>query len=276
MDALSIFSFLGFTLLVAVIAWYATRKTDESSADGYYLGGRSLGAITIAGSLLLTNLSAEQIVGLNGQSFAQGILVMAWETLAAISMIVTAIYLLPKYMRSGITTIPEFIQERFDAQTKSILSLLFLVAFGVVLLPTILYSGSLAFSTMFDLPNTLGIPQSTVIWICVWSIGIIGSIYAIFGGLKAVAVSDLVNAIGLLIGGLLIPIFGLILIGDGSISNGLSELWNQNPEKFKVKGEVDSFIPFGTIFTGMMISILSINSYAQFFQETQSLLNLSL
>lgn len=254
MDTLSIVSFLGFTLLVAFIAWYATRKTDETSADGYYLGGRSLGAITIAGSLLLTNLSAEQIVGLNGQSFAQGILVMAWETLAAISMIATAIYLLPKYMRSGITTIPEFIQERFDAQTKSILSLLFLVAFGIVLLPTILYSGSLAFSTMFDLPNTLGLSQSQVIWICVWSIGIIGSIYAIFGGLKAVAVSDLVNAIGLLIGGLLIPVFGLMLIGDGSVSEGLSELWNQNPEKFKVRGEVDSFIPFGTIFTGMMIA----------------------
>ena len=254
MDALSIASFLGFTSLVAIIAWFATRKTDESSADGYYLGGRSLGAITIAGSLLLTNLSAEQIVGLNGQSFAQGILVMAWETLAAISMIATAIYLLPKYMRSGITTIPEFIQERFDAQTKSILSLLFLVAFGIVLLPTILYSGSLAFSTMFDLPDTLGISQSTVIWVCVWSIGLIGSVYAIFGGLKAVAVSDLVNAIGLLIGGLLIPVFGLMLIGDGSVSDGLNELWNQNPEKFKVKGEVDSFIPFGTIFTGMMIA----------------------
>ncbi|GAA4942490.1 solute:sodium symporter family transporter [Algibacter agarivorans] len=254
MDTLSIVSFLGFTLLVAFIAWYATRKTDENSADGYYLGGRSLGAITIAGSLLLTNLSAEQIVGLNGQSFAQGVLVMAWETLAAISMIVTAIYLLPKYMRSGITTIPEFVQERFDAQTKSILSILFLVAFGIVLLPTILYSGSLAFSTMFDLSETLGISQSVVIWICVWSIGIIGSIYAIFGGLKAVAVSDLVNAIGLLIGGLLIPVFGLMLIGDGSVSDGLSELWTENPEKFNAKGEIDSFIPFSTIFTGMMIA----------------------
>ena len=254
MDTLSIVSFLGFTLLVAFIAWYATRKTDENSADGYYLGGRSLGYITIAGSLLLTNLSAEQIVGLNGQSFAQGVLVMAWETLAAISMIVTAIYLLPKYMRSGITTIPEFVQERFDSQTKSILSILFLVAFGAVLLPTILYSGSLAFSTMFDLPETLGISQSAVIWVCVLSIGIIGSIYAIFGGLKAVAVSDLVNAIGLLIGGLLIPIFGLMLIGDGSVSDGLSELWTENPDKFNAKGEVDSFIPFGTIFTGMMIA----------------------
>ncbi|GAA4236479.1 solute:sodium symporter family transporter [Postechiella marina] len=254
MGALSIISFLGFTLLVAFIAWYATRKTDENSADGYYLGGRSLGAITIAGSLLLTNLSAEQIVGLNGQSFAQGVLVMAWETLAAISMIITAIYLLPKYMRSGITTIPEFVQERFDSQTKSILSILFLVAFGFVLLPTILYSGSLAFSTMFDLPETLGVSQSTVIWISVWTIGIIGSIYAIFGGLKAVAISDLVNAIGLLIGGLLIPIFGLMLIGNGNISDGLNELWTANPEKFNAKGDIDSFLPFSTIFTGMMIA----------------------
>ncbi|WP_298516729.1 solute:sodium symporter family transporter [uncultured Kordia sp.] len=254
MDSLSIISFIGFTLLVAFIAWYATRGTDESTAKGYYLGGRSLGFITIAGSLLLTNLSAEQIVGLNGQSFTEGVLVMAWETLAAIAMIFTAIYLLPKYMRSGITTIPEFIQDRFDKQTKAILSVLFIIAFGVVLLPTILYSGSLAFSTMFDLPTLFGMSQGSVITICVWSIGIIGVIYAIFGGLKAVAVSDLVNAIGLLIGGLLIPIFGLLLIGDGSISDGISTLWNENPEKFDAIGEVDASIPFGTIFTGMMIA----------------------
>jgi len=254
MDLLSIFSFVGFTLLVGFVAWYKTRETDESTADGYYLGGRSLGAITIAGSLLLTNLSAEQIVGLNGQSFSEGILVMAWETLAAIAIIITAIFLLPKYMRSGITTIPEFIQGRFDNQTKAILSILFLIAFSIVLLPTILYSGSLAFSTMFDLPTLLDISQSAVIWICVWSIGIIGIFYAIFGGLKAVAVSDLINAIGLLIGGLLIPVFGLAMIGDGSVTEGLSTLWSSNPEKFNAIGEVDSSIPFGTIFTGMMIA----------------------
>ena len=254
MNALAIVSFLGFTLLVAVIAWFATRNNDESSADGYFLGGRSLGAITIAGSLLLTNLSAEQIVGLNGQAFSEGILVMAWETLAAIAMIITAIFLLPKYMLSGITTIPEFIKGRFDQNTKAILSILFLIAFAVVLLPTILYSGSLAFSTMFDLPDLLGKSQSTVITICVWSIGLIGVVYAIFGGLKAVAVSDLVNAVGLLIGGLLIPYFGLKIIGNGSLGGGINELWNANPEKFNLIGEVQSSIPFGTIFTGMMIA----------------------
>ncbi|NND80355.1 MAG: solute:sodium symporter family transporter, partial [Maribacter sp.] len=251
---LTVISFLGFTLFVAGVAWYATRKTDEKSADGYYLGGRSLGAITIAGSLLLTNLSAEQIVGLNGQAFAEGLMVMAWETLAAIAMIFTAIYLLPKYMKKGITTIPEFIEKRFDQQTKALLSILFLFAYGIVLLPTILYSGSLAFSTMFDLSEVLEVGQWAVIWICVISIGVIGMIYAIFGGLKAVAVSDLINAIGLLVGGLLIPIFGLMLIGDGDFGKGIGILWDTNPEKFQMQGAVDSSIPFGTIFTGMMIA----------------------
>ena len=251
---LSIITFIGFTALVAFIAWYATRKTDETTADGYYLAGRSLGAITIAGSLLLTNLSAEQIVGLNGAAFKEGLMVMAWETLAAIAIIFAAIFLLPKYMKSGITTIPEFIETRFDKQTKGLLSLLFLIAYAIVLLPTILYSGSIAFSTMFDLPTVFGISEWSVIWICVWSIGIIGIIYAIYGGLKAVAVSDLINAIGLLVGGLLIPVFGLLLIGDGSILDGLETLWNTNPEKFNMEGPVDSSIPFGTLFTGMMLA----------------------
>jgi SSS family solute:Na+ symporter len=179
---------------------------------------------------------------------------MAWETLAAIAIIFGALFLLPKYLGSGITTIPEFIETRFDKKTKAMLSLLFLVAYTIVLLPTILYSGSLAFSTMFDLPDLFGVSQNTVIWICVWTIGIIGIIYAIFGGLKAVAVSDLINAIGLLIGGLLIPIFGLSLIGDGSVMDGLSTLFESNPDKFDMRGEVDSSIPFGTLFTGMMLA----------------------
>ena len=100
----------------------------------------------------------------------------------------------------------------------------------------------------------MGISQTATIYLCVWSIGIIGSIYAIFGGLKAVAVSDLINAIGLLIGGILIPYFGLRLIGDGSIGEGLSTLWENHPDKFELQGEVDSSIPFGTIFTGMILA----------------------
>ncbi len=250
---LAIFSFVGFTLLVAVISYFATRKTDENTSDGYFLGGRSLTAGVIAGSLLLTNLSTEQIVGLNGSAYSEGILVMAWETLAAIAIVVTALFLLPRYLKGGLTTVPTFLANRFDVTTKTLTSGLFLTGYVVVLLPVILYSGSLAISNMFNIPELLGVSSTGALWICVWGIGIIGSIYAVFGGLKAVAVSDSINAIGLLIGGLLIPIFGLMYIGDDSISEGWRILTTENPEKFDAVGDKTSAIPFATIFTGMML-----------------------
>lgn len=246
-------TFSGFTALVAIIAYLKTRKNDESSSDGYFLGGRSLTAGVIAGSLLLTNLSTEQIVGLNGAAYQSGLSVMVWETLAAIAMVVTAIFLLPKYLKGGLTTVPGFLAKRFDVTTKTLTSVLFLTGYVVVLLPVILYSGSLAISGMFNIPELLGVTHTQSLWICVWGIGIIGSIYAIFGGLKAVAVSDAINAIGLLIGGLLIPIFGLIMIGDGSILDGLTVLTTENPEKFKSLGGPTDPVPFYTIFTGMML-----------------------
>ena len=246
-------TFIGFTALVAIISYYKTRNTEETSSDGYFLGGRSLTAGVIAGSLLLTNLSTEQIVGLNGASYQSGLSVMVWETLAAIAMVVTAIFLLPRYLKGGLTTVPGFLAKRFDVTTKTLTSVLFLTGYVVVLLPVILYSGSLAISGMFDIPELLGVTHTQSIWICVWGIGIIGSIYAVFGGLKAVAVSDSINAVGLLIGGILIPIFGLMMIGDGSILDGLSTLTTENPDKFKSMGGPTDPVPFYTIFTGMML-----------------------
>ena len=246
-------TFIGFTALVAIISYYKTRNTEESSSDGYFLGGRSLTAGVIAGSLLLTNLSTEQIVGLNGASYASGLSVMVWETLAAIAMVVTAMFLLPRYLKGGLTTVPGFLAKRFDVTTKTLTSVLFLTGYVVVLLPIILYSGSLAISGMFDIPELLGVTHTQSIWICVWGIGIIGSIYAVFGGLKAVAVSDSINAVGLLIGGILITIFGLMMIGDGSILEGLSTLTTENSDKFKSMGGPTDPVPFYTIFTGMML-----------------------
>lgn len=250
---IGILSFVGFTALVAIIAYFATRRTDESTSDGYFLGGRSLTAGVIAGSLLLTNLSTEQIVGLNGSSYANGLSVMAWETLAAIAIVVTAIFLLPRYLKGGLTTVPQFLAERYDVTTKTLTSALFLTGYVVVLLPIILYSGSVAISGMFDVPTLLGVSDDAAIKICVWGIGIIGSIYAVFGGLKAVAVSDSINAIGLLIGGILVPIFGLVIIGDGSFLEGITTLTETNPEKFQSMGDETSPVPFHTLFTGMML-----------------------
>ncbi|MCK0191050.1 solute:sodium symporter family transporter [Arenibacter sp. F20364] len=250
---LGILSFIGFTLLVALIAYLATRKTDENSSDGYFLGGRSLTAGVIAGSLLLTNLSTEQIVGLNGSAYTDGLSVMAWETLAAIAMVVTAVFLLPRYLKGGLTTIPQFLAKRFDVTTKTITSGLFLTGYVVVLLPVILYSGSVAISGMFNVPELLGVSETSALVICIWGIGIIGSIYAVFGGLKAVAVSDSINAVGLIIGGILIPIFGLMAIGDGNVLTGLDNLITSDAARFDSTGERGQEVPFSTIFTGMML-----------------------
>lgn len=249
---MAVFTFLAFTFIVAFIAYYFSRN-EENSSEGYFLAGRSLTAGVIASSLLLTNLSTEQIVGLNGAAYSEGILVMCWETLAAIAMVVTALFLLPKYLKEGLTTVPQFLESRYDKTTKTLASILFLSGYAVIFLPIVLYSGALALNTMFDVPEIFGLNDTAALWISVWAIGLIGSIYAIFGGLKAVAISDTVNAIGLLIGGILIPIFGLMYIGDGSITAGATNLYNNDPSKFNAIGSSTASVPFATIFTGMML-----------------------
>jgi SSS family solute:Na+ symporter len=179
--------------------------------------------------------------------------VMAWETLAAIAMVITAVLLLPRYLKGGLTTVPQFLADRFDVTTKTLTSGLFLTGYVVVLLPVILYSGSVAISGMFDIPGMFDISEKTALVCCIWGIGLIGSVYAVFGGLKAVVVSDSINAIGLMIGGILIPVFGLMAIGNGSVFEGLDLLMTTNPERFDSTGEHGQEVPFLTIFTGMML-----------------------
>ena len=250
---MGLITFAAFTLLVAVISYFASRKTDETTSDGYFLGGRSLTGPVIAGSLLLTNLSTEQIIGTNGVGFSEGILIAAYEIVAAVAMVFTAFVLLPKYLKGGISTIPQFLEKRYGKLTKTIVSILFLMAYAISMLPTVLYSGALAINTMFDIPERMGLDPESALWVTVWGIGIIGSIYAIFGGLKAVAVSDSINAVGLIVGGLLIPVFGLIAVGNGSVFEGLNVVTTNLPEKFEILGGPNSSVPWTTLFTGMLI-----------------------
>ncbi len=246
-------AFLLFTGLVALVTFLVTHKKEEKTEEGYFLGGRSLTGVVISGSLLLTNLSTEQIVGLNGASFREGILVSAWEVLAAVAIMITAVYLLPRYLKLGIATIPQFLEDRFDTSTKSLTSAIFLAGYALIFLPIVLYSGALALSTMFHVADVFGISQTAALWLTVWAIGIIGSIYAIFGGLRAVAVSDTLNAVGLFTGGLLIPVFGLMAIGNGNPFAGLSDLFVAQRDKFHMIGGHESSLPFATLFTGMML-----------------------
>jgi len=248
-------SFLLFTLLVAVISYWKTRRERIHTSDGYFLGGRSLTALVIAGSLLLTNLSTEHLIGLNGDAFKHTIAVTAWETTAALAMVLTALYFLPRYLKSGFVTIPQFLADRYDEPTRIITATLFLLSYVAAILPVVLIFGATGMESLFDVSRNLGIGDTESKWLIIWVIGTIGSAYAVFGGLKAVAVSDTVNGIGFLIAGLLVPVLALIMIGDGSLLTGLTEVYTQEHHKFDITGnEPGSFLPLGVLFTGMVVN----------------------
>ncbi len=246
-------SFIVFSSVVGLITFLKTRKDKLTTSDGYFLGGRSLTGGVIAGSLLLTNLSAASFVGMSGQAYTQNMAVMGWEVGSGITLIIVALFLVPRYLKQGITTIPEFIESRFDSGTRKFITILFLVSYIVNLLPITLYSGAIAMGQIFDISTVFGISDVQSIWLMVWVIGIIGAIYAIFGGLKAVAISDSINGVALVIGGLLVPVFALFVLGSGDIGSGFNTFLTSAPEKFNAIGSNDSYLPFSTMFTGLLL-----------------------
>lgn len=250
---LAIGSFIFFTGLVGLLTYLLTRGQETESAEGYFLAGRGLTAGVIAGSLLLTNLSTEQLVGLNGAAFADGLAVMAWEVIAGASLVAMAIIFLPRYLATGITTIPQYLAGRFGETTRVITNLIFVSAYMLILLPIILYTGATGLIDVLDLQSFTGWKRPTLLWGAVWLIGILGSLYAIFGGLRTVAISDTINAFGLLVGGALIAYLALRHVGDGGAWEGLRTLRASHPEKFRSLGASDSSVPWHTLGTGVLL-----------------------
>lgn len=253
---LTILTFLGFTAFVAVYTWFRLRKDKMDSSDGYFLGGRSLTGTVIAGSMLLTNISTEHLIGMNGSTYKNGFIVISWEVTSALALIIAAIFFVPTYLKLGLTTIPEYLEKRFDGMTRSLVALFLVISFVVTLLPIVLYTGAINLESIFNVSEVLGISRSEGLWLTVICIGAIGSVYAIFGGLKAVAFSDTINGFGLLAGGILIPVIALFSIGDGNLFEGISKVYEHAPEKFNVIGAKDSVMPFGVLFTGLIINQL--------------------
>ncbi|MBX7527711.1 solute:sodium symporter family transporter [Qipengyuania vesicularis] len=254
---------LGLTIVsciavMALVAWVSWRKTRGSveTREGYFLAGRGLTAGFIAGSLLLTNLSAEQLIGLNGSAYGYNMSSMAWEVTAAVATVAMAFLFLPRYLAGAFTTLPEFLAERFDQTVRRMSVLLFMLGYGLVTIPSVLYSGSLAVMQFFDVPQMSGLDTFPALVVTVVTIGVIGAAYAVFGGLRAVAVSDTLNGIGLLFIGLLVPILGVLLLGDGSFTGGMERLLGEHPDKLDAIGAAGDPTPFGTIFTGMIFANL--------------------
>ena len=256
-------SFLFFTVMVAVISAWKTRDDKLDTAEGYFLAGRGLPGIVIAGSLLLTNLSAEQLVGTNGQGWASNMSPIGWEVGALFTLFALALWFLPTYLKMGTTTIPQLMEARFGRGTKLMFSFVIVVMYSILNLPVILYSGAVVFENIFDISGIFGIGKFQAVAILCVVIGIIGGCYAIFGGLKAVAVSDTINGVGLIIGGLMIPFLALALLGHETTGGGLVEgvkyLVQTEPEKLNAWASWDAAepaLPWPLIFTGMFFNNL--------------------
>ncbi|HMP75714.1 MAG TPA: solute:sodium symporter family transporter [Kiritimatiellia bacterium] len=253
MDLTALLTFVGFTALVAVIAGRVTRGTNLDKSGGFFLAGRSLPWFVIAGSMVLTNISTEQLIGLNGNAFMHGASVMAWETIAAVAMVAMALFFLPRYLKSGITTLPQFLEQRFGRLMRSMISLVFLTALTLSFLPFVLYSGAIGMNSLFHVDVALGISPQASLWLMVIALSIAGLCYVVFGGMKAEATADSINGIGLVLGGLLIPVLGLVKLGDGSLGTGFRSLTESRPELLSPIGGPESSVPFSTLFTGMLI-----------------------
>ncbi len=250
----TLISFVFFTALVAVISYIKTKNDNLGSEQGYFLAGRSLPWYVIAGSLFLTNISAEQLTGLNANAFANGANVMAWETTSALTLIVLAFVFLPRYLKSGIATVPQFLELRYGKRMRTVSSAIFIYAIVIGFLPFVLYAGAITLSKLFNVSEILGTSDNATIWIMVIAIGVIGGIYAVFGGLKAVAVSDSINGVGLLIAGMIVPLIGLYQLGTGSVSEGFNILLTEAPERMQAAGlTADANIPWHGMVSGVII-----------------------
>jgi SSS family solute:Na+ symporter len=248
----SLFAFFACTALVALVSWWFTRRTDNTDARSYFLADRRLSWSLVAGSLLLTNLSTEQLIGLNGAASLHGAVVIAWEIMPVFALLGLAWWFLPRYWSGNFTTVPEFLENRFDRTTRRLMGVIFLITIAFNTLPFVLFSGSVALSSIFRVPELLGIPLQSSVLLIAAVIGLSGVCYVIFGGMKAVAVSDMVYGAGLLLAGLLIPWLALRLLGDGDVGAGLARIARNQGARLNPIGEADSNVPFTTIFTGML------------------------
>ncbi len=253
-----VLTILSCIFFMGIVAWVSYSKTrgEVSTKDGYFLAGRGLSAIFIAGSMLLTNLSAEQLIGLNGSAYGFNMSSMAWEVTAAFATICMAFIFLPRYLAGAFTTLPEFLNDRFDDGVRRMSVILFMVGYGLVTIPSVLYSGSIAVLQLFDVPALFNIPYSQALVLTIICIGCVGAVYAVFGGLRAVAISDTLNGAGLLIIGIAVPLLGLSALGSGSIGEGLNIITSTDTQKLNAIGSSSDPTPFGTLFTGMLFANL--------------------
>lgn len=236
-----------YLLIVAAVGIYASRKKEES--DDYFLASRNLVWWIIGGSMIAANISTHHFIGMSGRGFEIGLAVASYEWMAAIALVLYGKFFLPYYLKSRITTMPEFLERRFDDRVRMVYAIISLIGYIVIELAVVLYTGSLAIHSVFGLPLAWGL-----VILCV-----VGGGYAIYGGFKAIAYTDIIQVTVLILGGLTVMLLGLHKMGvlvpefGPSVIGGFKAVLAGSPEKFHmVRPASDPELPWPGVFFGGM------------------------
>ncbi len=237
LTVLDVSAFILFLATVIGISLYASRKEDTS--EDYFLAGRNLAWWLIGFSLIASNISTEHFVGMAGAGFgAAGLAIASYEWIAAVTLVIVAIFLLPLFLRLGIFTMPEFLEHRYGHQARTLMAVYMMVAYVGVAIAAVLYSGAIGLQAIFDINLYVGI----------WTIGLLAGAYTIYGGLKAVVWSDLLQGSALLIGGFVVMMIGFSHVG------GVGNFLAQNQDKLHVVLPSDHpEIPWTALLVGIWI-----------------------
>ncbi len=217
-----------YAIVIIALGFYFSRsKGKEKNEEDYFLAGKSLPWWAIGASLIAANISAEQYIGMSGSGFAGGLAIASYEFMAALTLIIVGKFFLPIFIKQGIYTIPEFVEKRFSTNLKTILALFWLALFIFVNLTSVMFLGGKAIDTV------VGTGDGSLIMPAIIIIAVIAVAYSLYGGLAAVAWTDVIQVVLLVLGGIITTIFALKAVTpDSSIISGISHVSDVASDKF--------------------------------------------
>ncbi|MFY8188139.1 MAG: sodium/sugar symporter [Flavobacterium sp.] len=219
--------FVAYAVLILGVGLWVSRdkKGHQKNAEDYFLASKSLPWWAIGASLIAANISAEQFIGMSGSGFASGLAIASYEWMAALTLIIVGKYFLPIFIEKGLYTIPEFVEKRYSTNLKTILAVFWIALYVFVNLTTVLYLGSLAMETIMGIPMMYG----------VIGLALFAAAYSLYGGLSAVAWTDVIQVVFLIVGGLVTTYLALNTVSDGQgMIAGLTTIYDAVPERFSM------------------------------------------
>ncbi|MFY0600176.1 MAG: sodium/sugar symporter [Cyclobacteriaceae bacterium] len=225
MTTIDILVFVAYCAIILFLGLWVSRdkKGHEKNAEDYFLASKSLPWWAIGASLIAANISAEQFIGMSGSGFASGLAIASYEWMAALTLIIVGKYFLPIFIEKGLYTIPEFVEKRFSTQLKTILAVFWIALYVFVNLSSVLYLGALALETIMGVPMIYG----------VIGLALFAAAYSLYGGLSAVAWTDVVQVVFLILGGLFTTYLALNVLSEGEgVLAGFGQIMDAVPERF--------------------------------------------